>query len=73
MNRYLDWYNEHRPHASLGGRTPDEAWNGIDLPEPFPICAAYSNALVVQVHRHAYRGDPALPVVILEFDRKEAG
>ena len=72
MNCYLDWYNEHRPHASLGGRTPDEAWNGIELPEPIPIRAADSNALVVQVHRNAHRGDPALPIVILKFDRKEA-
>jgi hypothetical protein len=22
------WYNEHRPHMSLGGRTPDEVYHG---------------------------------------------
>ena len=24
--RYVDWYNQHRPHQSLGGRTPDEVY-----------------------------------------------
>jgi putative transposase len=23
---FADWYNEHRPHATLGGRTPDEVY-----------------------------------------------
>ena len=22
----LDWYNEHRPHTTLGGRTPNEVY-----------------------------------------------
>jgi hypothetical protein len=22
----LDWYNEHRPHSTLGGKTPDEVY-----------------------------------------------
>ena len=26
----LDWYNEHRPHDYLGGRTPDEAYHDIE-------------------------------------------
>jgi transposase InsO family protein len=25
---YLDWYNEHRPHQSLAGRTPNEVYDG---------------------------------------------
>lgn len=26
IGRYLDFYNRKRPHSSLGGRTPDEAY-----------------------------------------------
>ena len=26
---HVDWYNEHRPHDYLGGRTPDEAYHDL--------------------------------------------
>ena len=29
IGRYLAFYNERRPHSSLDGRTPDEAYFGI--------------------------------------------
>ncbi len=25
---FIDWYNEHRPHTTLGGQTPDEVYFG---------------------------------------------
>jgi hypothetical protein len=25
---YIDWCNEHRPHMTLGGRTPNEVYFG---------------------------------------------
>jgi putative transposase len=28
INSYFDWYNAHRPHESLDGRTPDEVYFG---------------------------------------------
>jgi len=34
IGAYLDRYNRHRPHSSLDGRTPDEAYfNQLPLPE----------------------------------------
>jgi transposase InsO family protein len=27
--RYTLWYNEHRPHQSRGGKTPDEVYHGL--------------------------------------------
>ena len=33
--RYLDFFNRHRPHSSLDGRTPDEAYF-----DPSPRAAA---------------------------------
>ena len=29
LGRYLAFYNQRRPHSSLGGRTPDEAYFGL--------------------------------------------
>ena len=26
LSGYADWYNQHRPHEWLGGRTPDEVY-----------------------------------------------
>ena len=28
----LDWYNEHRPHMSLSGKTPNEVYYGVKFP-----------------------------------------
>jgi putative transposase len=35
IGRYLGFYNGTRPHSSLGGQTPDQAYN-----QPTPIPAA---------------------------------
>ena len=32
MAAYQRWYNEHRPHASLDGRTPRETLTGAPPP-----------------------------------------
>ena len=37
IGRYLSFYNGKRPHSSLGGRTPDQAY--IDLAAPIPAAA----------------------------------
>ena len=29
IDLYVHWYNTHRPHQGLGGRTPLEAYHGI--------------------------------------------
>ena len=30
LDEFTFWYNRVRPHRHLNGRTPNEAWNGID-------------------------------------------
>ena len=30
LNIFARWYNAVRPHQSINGRTPLEAWDGID-------------------------------------------
>ena len=72
LDRYKSWYNEHRPHASICGRTPNEAWEGIELAVSIPIRAADPDEIVVCVDRHSYRDDPTFPIVKIRVDRKEA-
>jgi putative transposase len=35
LHRWIGYYNGHRPHSALAGRTPDEAYAGIGAP-PWP-------------------------------------
>ncbi len=37
ISRYLGFYNGKRPHSSLGGKTPDQAYT--NLPTPIPAAA----------------------------------
>ena len=37
ISRYLDFYNGKRPHSSLGGKTPDQAY--INVATPIPAAA----------------------------------
>jgi putative transposase len=37
IGRYLGFYNGTRPHSSLGGRTPDQAY--LNQPTPIPAAA----------------------------------
>ena len=67
IQRRLDdmaaWFNEHRPHSALHGRTPQEAWEGRVLAEPVPIRARDRLDPQIEVRRRHYHGDPRLPVL----------
>ena len=39
IGRYLDLYNHRRPHSSLDGRTPDDAYFGQDSMPPIRLAA----------------------------------
>jgi putative transposase len=39
IGRYLDLYNRRRPHSSLDGRTPDQAYYGQDSMPPIRLAA----------------------------------
>ncbi|MDA0833853.1 MAG: DDE-type integrase/transposase/recombinase [Planctomycetota bacterium] len=38
LKRFFDWYNEHRPHESLGGCTPDEIYHSLRPANSRPRC-----------------------------------
>ena len=67
IQRRLDdfgaWFNEHRPHSALHGRTPQEAWEGRVLPEPVPIRARDQLQPQIEIRRRHYRGDPRSPII----------
>jgi len=66
LDRYRDWYNAVRVHSALSARTPDEAWNGVELPEPIPLYARDPVEPILEVDRQDYRGDPHLPVIDID-------
>jgi putative transposase len=37
LRRYLAFYNKRRPHSSLGGQTPDQAY--LNTSSPIPVAA----------------------------------
>jgi len=63
LDQFGAWFNEHRAHSALHGRTPQEAWEGRILPEPAPIRARDQLQPQIEIRRRHYRGDPRLPVL----------
>ena len=69
LNVYRQWYNEHRPMFILGGRTPDEIWNGIPLPDATPMRIHDPICPAINMDRKHYRGDPHLPIIDIHIVR----
>jgi hypothetical protein len=63
LDAYRHWYNACRPHGALGGRVPEEAWNGERWPAPIPLRARDKLGVGLEVRRLKCRGDPRLPVI----------
>ena len=67
---FKDWFNE-RPHQSLAGRTPNQAWSGLRRLKAKPILA-HDPQPEFTVTRRRFRSDPHLPVVDVTVDWPEA-
>ncbi len=44
LGDFRAWYNHVRPHQHLGGRTPSEAWAGVDPYAAAPKSPSYFSA-----------------------------
>jgi transposase InsO family protein len=63
LDGFEAWFNGHRPHGALQGRTPQEAWEGHVLPKPVPVRAQDQLQPQIEIRRRHYHGDPRLPVL----------
>ena len=71
LDVFRDWYNLHRPHQAIGGRTPEQVWTGAELPAPVTV-RAHEAQPGIEIVKHRYGDDPRLPVLELEIDWPEA-
>jgi transposase InsO family protein len=70
LDAFAGWYNQ-RPHQSLGGLTPDQAWNGVRRLKTKAI-RAHEPQPEFTVTRRRFRGDSHLAVVEVTIDWPEA-
>ena len=66
------WYNCHRPHSRLGGRTPREMWSGVKVKEPRLVLARGEVEPRIRIKRNHVRGDPRLPVIEIDVALRHA-
>ena len=59
---FRGWYNEHRVHQGVNGRTPNEVWNNTPPTVPVRYLALDHMHPVFSVAREHLGADPNLPV-----------
>ena len=71
LDVFREWYNVHRPSQALGGRTPQQAWIGADLPQAVTV-RAHEAQPGIEIVKHCYHSDPRLPMLELKVDWPKA-
>jgi len=67
------WFNRHRPHSMLGGRTPEEAWSGVERHgDPQWVLARGEAEPAIRIERGHVRDDPRLPVIDIRVTLRRA-
>lgn len=69
LGRFQEWYNEHRVHAALGARTPNEVAQQREALAPIPIRQRDRCNASIQITRRPCRGDPRLPIIDITLRR----
>ncbi|HYG77644.1 MAG TPA: integrase core domain-containing protein [Planctomycetota bacterium] len=67
LDVYRDWYNIQRPMWLHGGRTPQEVWSGITLPQTTKMLERDPIKPAVDVARVNFRGDFHLPTLSIQI------
>jgi hypothetical protein len=66
LDIFREYYNTVRPKWALKGRTPEQVWNGIELPAPRVYLQRDGVQPGFSVTRHTFKGDCALPVIRIQ-------
>ncbi len=72
LDRFREWHNEHRVHAALGARTPNEVAEQIEAPSPIPFRQRDRRITNIQITRRPCRGDPRLPIIDIALQLRRA-
>ena len=63
LDVFREHYNTVEPIIAIGGRTPDEAWNEIELPPPKPLRQRDRPHPTISVVKERFKDDPNLSVI----------
>jgi len=66
LAKYAEWYNRHRPHQSLDGRTPQELYSGSQPQAPPSHSIPHSKLPVMKLAVSHLHGNRLLPLVELK-------
>jgi transposase InsO family protein/transposase-like protein len=70
IDSFTEWFNEHRPHAAHGIRTPVEAEAGSRLITPVHYAQRGTIEPCIRVTRTHHRGDPRLVITCIVVEER---
>ena len=70
LYHFQEWYNNHRVHQSIHGRTPEEAWSGLKRAAPVRYYARADTTPIFVVRRGHYCDDHHLPLFDIRVSTK---
>ena len=70
LDRFRDWYNLHRVHQGIHGRTPEEAWMDVKRLDPVRYFARAVLIPIFIVRRGHFGGDHHLPLFDIRVSAK---
>jgi hypothetical protein len=72
LDKFREWYNEHRVHGALGPMTPVEFIERIQSLPPVAIRQRDHSNVSIEIARRPCRGDPRLPIIDITLRLRRA-